>query len=161
MKRKKRTYNTRLIKRDYAYTLEELLDLLGVHKNSIYEWHKTGLPFIDDGRPSLIHGTDLMDFLKKRQARRKKTCKSNELFCFKCQMPTKPWENAVDLKILNQKQLNIMGVCEICNTKIYKVGSVKRIDEYRKIFNILGLLDSHIIEGPSTSMNCDLKKEVE
>src|SRR5262245_34376578 len=63
----KRTYNTRLIKRDYAYFISELADLFRLHPNAIRRWIKAGLRTVDDRRPVLVHGGDLIDFLDARQ----------------------------------------------------------------------------------------------
>ena len=68
---KKRTYNTRLIKRDYCYFVWEIADLLHLHPNAVRRWIKAGLLSVDDHRPVLVYGGDLIEFLDTRQAQRK------------------------------------------------------------------------------------------
>ena len=59
----KRNPNPRLVKIHRNYTVEDVANLLGVHKNTVREWIKQGLPKIDDKRPMLILGCDLFAFL--------------------------------------------------------------------------------------------------
>jgi hypothetical protein len=131
----KRTYNTRLIKRDYSYLVCEIADLFHLHSNAVRRWIKTGLLSLDDRRPILVHGGDLIDFLDGRQARRKQKCAIDELYCFLCRCPRHPRLGRVEFKIRNETTLNISGVCDTCGTRMNRAGSVARIAEYRQAFN--------------------------
>ena len=51
---------------------------------------RLGLSSVDDRRPALIHGGDLIEFLDARQARRKQKCATDELYCFRCRRPRHP-----------------------------------------------------------------------
>ena len=66
MPSKKRTFNTRLIKRDYSYDIKELSEVLGVHVRTVREWIKSGLPLIDKTRPFMMHGSEIIAFLKDK-----------------------------------------------------------------------------------------------
>jgi hypothetical protein len=48
--------------------------MFGVHRNTVREWVKRGLPTIDQKRPMLILGRDLIEFLQQRRLRNKRTC---------------------------------------------------------------------------------------
>ena len=109
---KKRTYNTRLIKRDYSYFVWEIADLLDLHPNAVRRWIKVGLVLVDDRRPSLIYGGDLIEFLDTRQGRRKQKGAANELFCFRCRRPRHPRFGRVELEIRSETRLDLSGVCE-------------------------------------------------
>ncbi len=50
-----------------SYTVEEIAELFGVHKNTVRAWLKAGLPICDDRKPMLILGADLRSFLKERK----------------------------------------------------------------------------------------------
>ena len=56
--------NYRLAKIHRNYTVEEVARLFGVHRNTVREWIKRGLPTSDDKRPKLILGRDLIAFLQ-------------------------------------------------------------------------------------------------
>jgi excisionase family DNA binding protein len=66
------------------YTVEEAARLLDVHKNTVREWIKAGLPVTDSKRPILILGSDLKDFLQVRRAKNKRPCKAGQLYCVRC-----------------------------------------------------------------------------
>ena len=61
----KRHPNPRLAKIHRNYTVEEVASLFGVHRNTVREWVKRGLPTSDDRRPMLILGRDLVAFLQR------------------------------------------------------------------------------------------------
>jgi hypothetical protein len=133
---KKRTYNTRLIKRDYSYFVCEIADLFDLHPNAIRRWIKAGLITLDQRRPILIHGGDIIDFLDARQAARKQKCGASELYCFRCWRPRSPRFGRVELEIRNETRLNLSGACEGCGTRMHRAGSVARLAEYWKAFSI-------------------------
>jgi hypothetical protein len=62
----------RLLKIHRNYTVGEVADILGTHKNTVRSWIKAGLSTIDNKRPTLILGHELIAFLQARRARRKK-----------------------------------------------------------------------------------------
>jgi hypothetical protein len=81
---KKRTYNTRLIKRDYTYFLREIAELFEVYPRAVRRGIKGAMPLIDECRPFLSHGRDLIAFLDARQTRRKQPRAADELCCLRC-----------------------------------------------------------------------------
>ncbi len=65
----KRHPNHRLVKIHRSYTVEDAAKVLGKHKNTVRNWFKDGLATIDNKRPMLILGQDLVAFIKKRRAK--------------------------------------------------------------------------------------------
>jgi hypothetical protein len=59
--------NPRLVKIHRNYSVEDIARLFGVHKNTVRSWLKQGLAAIDDRRPTLILGRELMRFLQERR----------------------------------------------------------------------------------------------
>lgn len=143
---KKRTYNTRLVKTNYCYMLIEIAELFGVHLSSVRKWLKEGLPLIDTSRPYMVHGSDLIAFLKKRQADRKRPCKKHEFYCLKCRAPRTSCNGNVEMNIKCPKRVHLSGKCSACDTAIFKAGSVKNIAEYTDLFSIQKIQGRHIIE---------------
>ena len=70
----KRHPNPRLAKIHRNYTVEEVAGVFGVHRNTVREWVKRGLPTSDDRRPMLILGAHLVAFLRARRVKNKRTC---------------------------------------------------------------------------------------
>ena len=154
MPSKKRTFNTRLIKRDYSYDIKELSEVLGVHVRTAREWIKSGLPLIDKTRPFMMHGSEIIAFLKDKQTKRKQACKINEFFCFKCRLPRHVSEGLIDIKIKYPNRLQLMGTCSTCSTKVFKAGSVSKISEYTKTFSVQRIEGRHIIETAHPTLMC-------
>lgn len=142
--RHKRTFNTRLIRKNYSYDISEITQLFGLHPNSVTTWLGEGLTSIDGHRPTLIHGSDLADFLNNRQAIRKRTCQPNEIYCCRCRVPKIPWENLVDIEIMDDRRLVLKAVCPECGTGLNRIGSVKKLAEYRVRFEIQATTDRRL-----------------
>lgn len=158
-RRKRRTYNTRLIKRNLSYTIQEIAELYGLHTNAVRQWIKDGLPKIDDRKPFLIHGGDLIAFLDARQTGRKRKCAPDELYCCRCREPRRARQNLVSIEIRNEKQLTHSANCEECGTKMKQIGSVRKLDEYRSTFTVQTIERRHIRERCQTSVMCHLDEE--
>jgi hypothetical protein len=156
---KRRTYNTRRIKRDYAYFIAEIAELFGLHRNAVRHWLKSGLPAIDGHRPILIHGGDLVDFLVARQARRKQKCAPDQFYCCRCRCPRRALDNRVEMRIRNEQKLNLSAVCNECGAGMNRAGSVKKMEEYRKAFIVQTLTEARISGCSHPLVNCHLEKD--
>jgi hypothetical protein len=156
---KRRTYNTRRIKRDFAYFISEVADLFGLHRNAVRQWLKSGLPAIDDHRPTLIHGGDLIDFLDARQTARKQKCGPDQFYCCRCRCPRHALHNRVEIEICNQQKLNLSAVCNECGAGMNRAGSVKKIEEYRNAFIVQTPIEARIRECSYPLVNCHLEKD--
>lgn len=159
MKKKRRSYNTRLIRLNLSYSVQEITELYGIHQNAVLRWIKNGLPVIDQRKPYLVHGADLADYLKKKQAGRKHKCRPDEFFCFKCRLPRKAWGDLVDIVIRNESKLSISGLCATCETPVRRAGAVKKLPEYQKLFLTQTMPASHITDRNPASVMCDFRRE--
>ena len=72
---KKRLHNPNLAKIHRNYTVEEVADLYDVFKGTVRAWIIAGLPVINDKRPMLILGSDLVAFHQSRRMKNKQQCK--------------------------------------------------------------------------------------
>ena len=154
-RRKKRSYsyNVRRIRRDLSYTVQEVAELFGIHAQAVRRWITQGLPTIDDRKPVLIHGRDLIGFLARRRFDRKRRCRPDEFFCCRCRQPKRARDSAVDINIRNASQLTISGCCEDCGARMNCAGSVRNLDHYAQIFNVRTMPEGHIRENaPSRVM---------
>ena len=93
----KRTYNPRLVKRDYGYFISRDRRSVSPTPERRSALDQAGLRTVDDRRPLLVHGGDLIDFLEKRQAQRKQKCAADELYCCRCRRPQRPMFNRVEI----------------------------------------------------------------
>lgn len=159
MKPRRRRYNAARIRTKQSYKIEEIADMLNVHKNTVRVWMKEGLHAIDDGKPYLIHGAVLKAFLAQRQKARKQPCQHGEIYCLKCRAPRRPWEGIVDVQLISQKIAQIMGICSVCNGKLNRRTSVAKLEEHQKHFNIQQLVMGSIVVHLPPSLHCYLTKE--
>ena len=124
-----RKYNTRLIKAKRSYSPKDMAVLFGINKATCLRWIKNeGLNVLQENTsPLLIMGKDLKKFLSERNKKRKTNLKENEYFCMKCKKAVKAKigseENISTGKTIGKdkrKQLNKIGFCEFCGTKLNK-----------------------------------------
>lgn len=111
--------NYRLVKQHRTYSVDEIARLLNVHKNTVREWIKRGLPVIDDDRkPKLVLGSDLKSWLENKSKNAKQPCGPGELLCLKCRKPKRPALNMVDYQPKNEMTGCLKALCETCESPI-------------------------------------------
>lgn len=155
MTTKKRTYNLRLIKATWPYSVEEIAELFGLHKHAVRRWITEGLPANKNGRQFLIRGDALAEFLGRRQQGKKRQCKTHELFCFKCRAQREAYLGIADVVIESPTRLRVKAICSTCDTPMNKVQHTQKLPEIEKAFQIQQLTGRHIIECSNPSVNRD------
>lgn len=155
VKKFKRRFNSRLIRRNCTYSIQEISSLYSIHANTVNVWFKSGLKKIDGKKPFLVFGMDLADFINEKNVKAKKSSAPDEMYCCKCKAPRKVLKNIVDIKIINSKRLMIKGVCAKCGIQINKLGAVQKLEEYKKIFKTLSIHNEHLLGCVNTSANID------
>ena len=123
--------NPRLIKIHHSYTVEELAAALRVHKNTVRNWIKGGLPIIDGGRPALVHGADARAFLYARRVTSKQPCAPGELYCVHCRSPKSPAAGIADYIPLTPSSGNLRRICPECESLIHRRVALARLDTVR------------------------------
>ena len=116
----KRKIDARRVKFHRNYTISEVAQLLGVHKNTVQLWLKSGLPHIREPRPVLVLGQDLKQYLNDRRQKARKPCCDGHLFCLKCREPRRPAAQMLDYVQVTLTSGNLRGICEVCETFIYR-----------------------------------------
>lgn len=155
----KRYPNHRLVKIHRSYTVEEAARLLDKHKNTVRKWVKEGLATIDDKRPMLILGHDLVEFIKKRRAKNKQSCKSGQLYCVRCRIPKFPAGNMADYVPVTEKFGNLIAICPDCDSIMNQRVSLARIWEVCANLDVTFPKDlRHIVKRTKPSVNSDLRQ---
>jgi hypothetical protein len=137
--------------------VEETANLFGIHKNTVRNWVKDGLATIDEKRPMLIFGYDLVAFIKQRRTKNKQSCKPGELYCVRCRLPKFPAGDLAEYSPVTEKFGNLIGICPDCDSIMNRRVSLARIEE------VCGNLDitfpkawRHIVKRIEPSVNSDL-----
>jgi excisionase family DNA binding protein len=151
--------NPRLAKRHRSFTVYELADLLGVHRNTVRQWISEGLPVIDGARPILILGSDFQTWWGKRTKARKRPCQPGQMYCFKCREPKAPALGMVEYAATNAATGNLKALCETCGTMMHR--RTRLVDIAAKMPGLV----VQITQAPSSidarahpSPNCDNPK---
>lgn len=155
---RKKHPNHRLVKIHRSHTVEEIAELFAIHKNTVRNWVKSGLPTSDDRRPMLILGIDLVAFLQARRKKNKRPCKAGEIYCVRCHAPRFPAESMVEYVPVTEKFGNLIAICPDCGVIINRRVSLARIDQIRGEMDIsFPKALEHLVGSPKPSVNSDLR----
>ena len=155
---RKRHPNPRLAKIHRNYTVDEVAQLFDVHRNTVREWVKRGLPTNDGKRPMLILGRELVAFLTVRRAKNKRPCMPGEIYCVRCRAPRAPAGEMVDYVPLTATLGNLVAICSACETMMYRRVSLARLEQVRGNLDItMPQALEHIGESEEPTVNSDLR----
>ena len=150
--------NPRLAKIHRNYTVEEIANLLGVHRNTVREWVKRGLPTSDQKRPFLVLGRDLRAFLQARRAKNKRPCQPGEMYCVRCRTPKAPAGDMADYQTVTETMGNLIGICPCCEAMMYRRVNLAKLKQVRGKLDItMPQALRHIRESAQPSVNSDLR----
>jgi hypothetical protein len=150
-----RNHNYRLAKVHRTYTVDEVARLYSVHRNTVRDWMRAGLPTIDRVRPIVIAGCDLGAFLLDRRQGNKRPCAAGELYCCRCRMPQRPADGQVSYQPMSATSGNLVGICVACSSRMFRRVNVTRLDAIRGELVIrMRVAQEHIGESPQPSVNC-------
>lgn len=121
-----RRVNPHAIKLHRSYSVGELAECCGVHKNTVRNWHGDGLEPIDNARPVLFHGATVRTFLGRRNASRKRPCPPGTLYCLRYRAPRRPALGLVEYRALRPASSNLCAICEACEAIMHR--SVRKAD---------------------------------
>lgn len=158
-KRKKRTYNTRLLKATWPYTVQEIAALFHIHKGAVLRWIKEGLHADKIGGEYLIRGNELARFLSERQQKKRRKCAINEFFCFKCRTPRRAYMGIADVVIISPERFLLKGLCVECGTSINKAQGAGKLQKIQECFHVQKIEGRHIIERSEGIVNSDLEAQ--
>ena len=154
----KRHPNPRLAKIHRNYTVEEVASVFGVHRNTVREWVKRGLPTNDNRRPMLILGAHLHAFLHLRRVKNKRTCQAGEMYCLRCRAPRAPAGNMADYLPMNTTLGNLIAICSTCEAMMYRRVNLTKVDRVRGKLDItMRQALPRINESAQPSVNSDLR----
>lgn len=129
--------NPGLVKTHRSYTVSEIAECLGVHRDTVREMLRRGLPTCDRQRPVLILGRDLAEFLRARRASSKRPCKPGEVYCVRCRAPRSPAGEIAEYRPKTSTLGNLVGICPDCDCLIHRRVSLAKLDAARGNLEIL------------------------
>ncbi|MSQ74109.1 MAG: DNA-binding protein [Betaproteobacteria bacterium] len=158
--KKKRTRhpNPRLVKIHRNYTVEEIAKLFGKHRKTVHNWVKNGLPTIDDKRPFLILGHELVAYLQARRTKNKRSCRPGEIYCLRCRTPKMPAGGMADFVAITDTSGNLIGMCPTCEALMYQRIGLAKLAQIRAQMNItMPQAQSRIVDSAQPCVNVTLR----
>jgi hypothetical protein len=154
-----RRISSRRIRGRLTYTVAEVAQATGSHRNTVRHWLKSGLSALDRRQPTLIKGTTLKAFIDGRNADRRQPCGPGRMYCLKCRAPKIPAFGEVEYEPKSEKSGRLIGLCPDCSTLIQRRTSARKIRE--AVGNLLVQLRreaERLDEMSASNLNCDSQK---
>lgn len=121
--------NPKLAKIHMVYDVMQIAALFDVSYNTALTWIPAGLPTIDDGRPILVHGTDLRGFLERKKSVGKRRLANGEFRCMGCRANRHPAGDMVDLELLTAELGNLVAICTVCSSLMNRRVNLRKLEE--------------------------------
>ena len=164
MAKKKRTYNTNLIRVTQCYTVVDIAELFDLHIRTVQIWIKRGLKVIEwSQKPYRVRGEDLKDFLKERRRKMRHPLKGGEFFCTNCRCARPSHRKKIKAEITQRKigksQIFaiIRGVCKVCNRPMQRFSTKKQVLELKKKGVIVSVYEILLIDIGGNTINTDIE----
>lgn len=157
---KRRRPNPKLAKIHRNYTVADVAELFGVHRHTVRQWIKSGLPVLDDQRPALVLGRELRDFLQARRDKKKRRCQPGEIFCVKCREPRSPDGSIAEYRPSGGGLGSLIGICPVCECVMHRRTSEAKLEQVRGELEVtISQASAHIGDSSRPSPNSDFKQE--
>lgn len=115
------------LKAHRVYTVWEVSDTLGCHKQTVIRWIKlNGLTADTSQKPWLIDGRDLKAFLGARVSEARCKLALHHCYCLGCKEPREPDGRIADYVQKTPESGRLTGLCPDCGALMHKV--VRRTD---------------------------------
>lgn len=129
-------YSTAGFSKNLTYTILEIQQIRGTSPQTVRRWIKEeGLPAMTSQRPFLIHGADLIDFLKTKSDKGKNPHAPGELSCFKCGTRGRPMGDMADLES-NGSRMRLKALCGACESPVSVYIGEAKLAQYREFLDI-------------------------
>lgn len=152
----KRIYSLQRIRNWLCYDLDDVCALYkkyGLHPQTVRGWIKKGLPTVAGGRPTLIYGADLREFLAKQNESGKCKTVFHEMFCLKCKDARPAFKRQIVLEQVNGS-VRAKAHCQTCKSIMNKPYKLSDIPHLRKVFRVGDVLE--LYDSAASPLNAHL-----
>lgn len=108
----------RRAKKHRSYTVAEAARLYGVHRNTVRNWTKHGLPLVQAPGQALILGEELERFRRERREAKRSPCPPGTIYCLKCRAPHRPIPESLSRRSDTGRTAVVTGVCSVCEKRL-------------------------------------------
>ena len=139
----KRIYPYGSIKYWLTYDIDDVCDLYsdcGLHPQTVRTWIRKGLKTIDNSRPTLFYGYDLIAFIKSQNLKNKCKTSFDEMFCMSCKDARNIFKRNITM---NQKNnfLQVSGLCRSCKKPMFKNYKMDDFQKLKRTFHKVDVLE--------------------
>ena len=100
-----------------SYTIKEISDCLDVSEKTCLRWIEKGLSIVPGSKkPILILGSEIKNFLRNKDSKKKIKLKRNEFYCMTCKAPRNARRGSIK-KLQGHKT----ALCRVCNGRMSKL----------------------------------------
>lgn len=98
-----------------VYTRTGVIELYGIHPDTLTHWIRDGLNVSTEGRRQFFRGDDLNAFHRARRDAARWPCEGGQLPCFRCRSGVLPAENAATIGRQQGALSTIRWTCSRCS----------------------------------------------
>lgn len=123
----------------YTYDIDDICTLyseFSLHPQTVRKWVTQGLKTIDKGKPMLIYGNDLIQYLKRNNDANKRPTAFDELYCGSCHDAQPILQSRIAIEQAGHS-LKVRGKCRQCKGKMVQNYKLSDFSELRRRFKIV------------------------
>ena len=160
----KRLYPHNHVRYWYAYDLDEICALFadtGLHIQTVRKWiNKDGLKTTDTGKPVLVYGYDLIDFLKRQNDKDKCKTSFEQLYCMKCHDARPVFQNKITIELHKGGFLRACGHCRACKSRMFKSYKMEDCGALKRTFHVVDVLELYDCAIPTDKTHIPAQDEM-
>lgn len=135
-----------------VYSVNCLMELYSVMRNTVTNWVKQGLKPSDDRHPYVFNGTEVKRFHEERRQRTKTQLRIGEFKCRHCKAATFPEGSTVEVRLCTSAKCMLAALCFDCQkpvSKILKKTDCDKVQKCRNTGTTLDTADEEVAQIPS------------
>ena len=147
----RRIYPHRRVRYWYSYAIDEICELyedFNLHPQTVRKWVKQGLQTIDQGKPTLIYGYELILYLKRHNTANKRSTEFDQMFCMTCKDARPIFKNEIAVE-QEAQYLRVRGRCRECKGLMFQNYRLLDFAELRRKFKLVDVLQLYDDGNPS------------
>lgn len=116
-----RSYGAVRPKKNLVYAVEDVLTLYDITRNTLTNWIKAGLRPVDDQRPQVFRGAELIRFHAERAFSNRRHLRAGEFKCTRCKSRVVPDIDTVGIDAGHKGRFLARGRCPDCGGQVVRL----------------------------------------
>jgi integrase len=118
-----RSYRGVRPQRHFVYSVDDVISLFGISRNTLTNWKKSGLRCVDDAHPLLITGAELARFHRERKEQGRQPLKVGQFICRRCAIRVYPDAGTLSAAEIGRMCSLVRAQCPDCEGTVIKLFS--------------------------------------